>query len=157
MACLLTAVLTWSAVTKSNATAELEHDALAAHLRSLMQDNLVQIASSDRHVVKPWFVGRVDFAPAVQELTTQGFPLVGARLDYVGKRRVGTLVYKRRNHIVNIFMWAASTGELGTSMTEVSYRNRNGHNMLTWSKNGVLYLAVSDLNRAELEQLQRLL
>ena len=122
-----------------------------------MQDSLVQIASSDRHVVKPWFAGRVDFAPTVTDLAAQGFPLIGARLDYVGDRRVGALVYKRRNHIVSVFMWAASTDEPATPTTEASYHNRNGHNMLTWTKDRVLYWAVSDLNREELEELQRLL
>jgi anti-sigma factor RsiW len=156
-ACLLTAALTWGVLTRIDATAQLERDALSAHLRSLMQDSLVQIASSDRHVVKPWFAGRVDFAPTVSDLAAQGFPLIGARLDYVGDRRVGTLVYKRRNHFVSIFMWAATAGESDTPAAGISSHSRNGHNMLTWTKDRVQYWAISDLNREELEELQRLL
>ena len=126
---------------------------LSAHVRSLLQDTPVQIASSDRHTVKPWFTGRVDFAPDVKDLAAEGFPLVGARLDYVDGRRVGALVYKRRLHTINVFMWPSASREDTAPRLVV----RNGYNALTWSRNGITQWAISDLNAGELRELQSLL
>jgi hypothetical protein len=103
------------------------------------------VASSDAHNVKPWFAGRVDFAPDVKDLTVEGFPLLGGRLDYVGERRVGALVYQRRLHIVNVFMWPApSLDDVAPKLT-----TKNGYNLLAWSKSGITYWAISDLDALE--------
>ncbi len=131
----------------------MQQEIITAHIRSLLQDGPIQVASSDSHTVKPWFAGRVDFAPEVKDLTAEGFPLMGGRLDYVHGRRVGGLVYKRRLHTINVFMWRAPGGDDAAP----SATTRNGYNFLTWTKAGVIYWAVSDLDGAELKRLQELL
>jgi anti-sigma factor RsiW len=151
--CLVSVLSTWWVVTSSGQSAAIERDLLNAHIRSLLQDSQVQVASSNQHTVRPWFAGRADFAPAVKDLAADGFPLVGGRLDYVADRRSGVLVYKRHLHIINVFMWpAGSTAEAAPRPA-----TRNGYNLLSWSRNGVTYTAVSDLNSAELRVLQGLL
>jgi anti-sigma factor RsiW len=115
-----------------------------------------QVASSDRHTVKPWFAGRLDFSPAVKDLAAEGFELTGGRLDIVGDRRIAALVYKRRQHIINVFMWPASAG-LGLESTGAMRASLRGYNVLTWTSDGLTYWAVSDLNAAELGELQKLL
>jgi len=151
--CLLAVLSTWWVSSSMLGADQLQQEILAAHMRSLLQDSPVQVASSDRHTVKPWFAGRVDIAPDVKDLTAEGFPLVGGRLDYVHQRRVGALVYRRRLHIVNVFMWPApSTEEAAPKAT-----TKNGYNLLTWNKSGVTYWAISDLDAGELARLQRLL
>jgi anti-sigma factor RsiW len=152
-ACLLTAGATWWAIDGGAQSSRVERDLLNAHIRSLLQDSPVQVASSDQHTVKPWFAGRTDFAPEVRDLASEGFPLVGGRLDYAVDRRIGAIVYKRRLHTINVFMWPAATGAEYQPTLVV----RNGYNLLSWSRNGVTYWAVSDLNAGELRELQRLL
>ena len=149
-ACVVSSLITWSALTWTDATAHVEQDVVSAHIRSLLQDSPIQVASSDSHTVKPWFAGRIDFAPDVRDFAAQGFPLVGGRIDYVGDRRVGAVVYKRNLHLVNVFMWPAAGGaEMG-----VQRQVTKGYNVLHWNKAGVTYWAVSDLNLEELRQLQ---
>jgi anti-sigma factor RsiW len=149
----LSVLLTWWVVTSTGQVAQLERQVVEAHVRSLLQDSPIQVASSDSHTVKPWFAGRVDFAPDVKDLTAEGFPLLGGRLDYVHDRRVGALVYQRHLHVVNVFMWRAP----GNEEVAPTLGTRNGYNLLTWTKGGVTYWAVSDLDAGELKRLQRLL
>jgi anti-sigma factor RsiW len=152
-ACVLSVVATWWATSSLGQQHRLEQEVLAAHVRSLLQDSPIQVASSDAHTVKPWFAGRIDFSPEVKDLASEGFPLVGGRLDYVGGRRVGAVVYKRRLHVVNVFMWpSTSAGDAAPRLI-----TRNGYNLLMWSRGGVDYWAVSDLNSGDLAQLQALL
>jgi anti-sigma factor RsiW len=152
-ACIVSVGATWALMTSANQAAVIERDLLNAHIRSLLQDSPVQVASSDQHTVRPWFAGRADFAPAVKDLATDGFPLVGGRLDYVADRRSGVLVYKRRLHVINVFMWPTSGA--GESATRLA--SRNGYNLLSWTRGNVAYSAVSDLNPDELRMLQGLL
>jgi anti-sigma factor RsiW len=152
-ACVLSIAGTWWVVSSAAHVDRMERDVLAAHIRSLLQDTPVQIASSDQHTVRPWFAGRADFAPAVKDLSADGFPLIGGRLDYAAERRIGVVVYKRRLHMINVFMWpSTSTGDSAPRMA-----SRNGYNLVSWNRSGVTYWAVSDLNGAELQELQRLL
>jgi anti-sigma factor RsiW len=151
--CTLSVLLTWWVMTATGQVDRLQQEIVAAHLRSLLQDSPIQVASSDGHTVKPWFAGRVDFAPEVKDLTAEGFPLLGGRLDYVDQRRVGVLVYQRRLHTVNVFMWRAP----GSEDVAPTLASRNGYNLLVWTKAGVTYWAVSDLDAGELKRLQSLL
>ncbi|MGZ8388836.1 MAG: anti-sigma factor family protein [Rhodoplanes sp.] len=153
VSCLVSGAATWFVLRGADQRATLERDVLSAHVRSLLQDNPVQIASSDTHTVKPWFSGRIEFAPVVTELAAQGYPLAGGRLDYIAGRRVAALVYRRRLHLVTVFMWP-SAGEEETRPTSLK---ANGYNLVTWSKGGMTYWAVSDLNERELQDLQGLL
>jgi anti-sigma factor RsiW len=152
-ASLVSSVLTWAALTASVGAARLEGEIATAHIRSLLQDSPYQVASSDSHTVKPWFSGRIDFAPDVKDLTADGFPLAGGRLDYIGDRRVGALVYKRRLHIVNVFTWPAAGAE---PRAPQEYKLK-GYNAVAWSRGGVDYWAISDLNIGELKHFQSLL
>jgi anti-sigma factor RsiW len=153
LACGVTAVIATTVALHVSGTAALERDVAAAHIRSLLQESPTQIASSEMHTVKPWFAGRLDFAPAVKDLTAEGFPLAGARLDYVGERRVAALVYRRRLHVVNVFLWPSSNAS-GSAPREITHK---GYNVVTWTEGGITYWAISDLNMGELRQLQILL
>lgn len=152
-ACVLSALATWWIVGTAGEASRLEQEVLAAHVRSLLQDSPIQVASSDAHTVKPWFAGRIDFAPEVKDLAADGFPLLGGRLDFVDGRRVGAVVYKRRLHTINVFMWPSDRPGDAAARLVV----RNGYNLLAWSRAGVAYWAVSDLNAGDLRQLQSLL
>jgi anti-sigma factor RsiW len=148
---LLSALATWQVMESRSTAGQIERDIVSAHIRALLQDTPVQVASSDQHAVQPWFAGRIDFAPQVKDLAAAGFPLIGGRLDYVADRRVGTVVYKRRLHVINVFMWP----EQGPADSAAQATARNGFNLLSWSRNGVAYRAVSDLNLDEMHRLSR--
>ncbi len=124
----------------------LETEVLAAHVRSLMPEHLTDVVSSDQHAVKPWFAGRIDFSPFVPNLDGQGFLLAGGRLDYVGSRTVASVVYRRRQHVLNVFMWPASTRLPETATTD------RGFNVRHWSDGGMECWVVSDLNSKELDE-----
>ncbi len=125
---------------------------VANHIRALQPGHLMDVASTDQHTVKPWFDGRIDFAPPVQDLKAEGFPLAGGRLDYLGGRPVAALVYQRRQHTIDLFVWPDS-GAIGYDAAEGS---RNGYNFLRWSRNGMTFWAVSDLGAQELADFVRL-
>jgi anti-sigma factor RsiW len=148
-AAVIGAFSTWWVLDMRMADGRMERDIVIAHIRSLLQDSPVQVASSDQHTVQPWFAGRTDFAPEVKDLATEGFPLIGGRLDYVADRRVGVIVYKRRLHVINVFMWPAGPANGSAPQAAV----RNGYNLLSWTRNGVSYRAVSDLAADELRAL----
>lgn len=125
---------------------------LDAHLRSLQPGHLTDVASSDQHAVKPWFDGRIDFAPPVRDFSAEGFPLAGGRLDVIGGRTVAALVYGRRKHFVNVFLWPDSTG--GSREQAGSLK---GYNWIRWHAGSFQMWAVSDVAPADLEELRRLL
>ena len=151
--CLLSVLATWFAMTERGGIAAVERDVFSAHARAMLQDSPIQIASSDQHTVRPWFNGRLEYAPEAKDLAVDGFPLAGGRLDYVDGRRVGVLVYKRRLHVINVFTWPAP----GAPDRQPQVSARNGYNMLRWARGGATFWAVSDLNADELRQLQGLL
>ncbi|CAN5347584.1 anti-sigma factor [soil metagenome] len=129
-----------------------EDQLVASHVRSLLAGHLTDVATSDRHVVKPWFNGRIDFAPPVVELAGNGFPLIGGRLDYVDGRVVPAIVYRRRLHSINLFVRPAGTLSLGTRLVT----QREGYSLVRWTQGGLEFWAISDIDATELETFQRL-
>ena len=125
----------------------------ASHVRSLMVSHLTDVASTDQHTVKPWFDGKLDFAPPVKDLRDSGFPLVGGRLDYLAGRPVAALVYARQKHFINLFVWPANQPGNETTPRAVE---RNGYRLLAWSHDGMIFWAISDLNEKELSDFARL-
>jgi anti-sigma factor RsiW len=123
---------------------ELLNEAVAGHVRSLMAEHLMDVVSTDQHTVKPWFNGKLDFAPDVKDFAADGFPLIGGRLDYLGDRAVAALVYKHNKHFINVFIWP-STGEEKTETTIL-----RGYSIINTTAHGLRYCLVSDLNAKEL-------
>jgi len=131
----------------------LVDEVVSNHVRSLLATHLLDVASSDQHTVKPWFDGKIDFAPEVRDLSASGFPLTGGRLDYLAGKNVAALVYQRNKHPINIFIMPAT----GAHETAPSATTLRGYNVLTWTHHDMSYWAVSDLNQIELRQLVDLL
>lgn len=129
--------------------ASLEAQLVDAQARSLQAQHLVDIATSDRHTVKPWFNGKVDFAPPVVDLAPQGYPLVGGRLDHVGGRDVAALVFRRRAHVINLFIWP------GDKPPSASLEGHEGYNLVSWGEKGLTLWAVSDVDAGDLLEFQR--
>lgn len=131
----------------------LTEEIVSSHIRSLQPDHLFDVKSTDQHTVKPWFNGKLDFSPPVRDLAEDGYPLVGGRLDYVDHRAVAALVYQRRQHLINVFVWPERKG----SGEPQRMKSVQGYNMIAWEANGMYHCAVSDLNSGELEQFTELL
>ena len=131
----------------------LAQEIVSDHIRSLMVDHLTDVTSSDQHTVKPWFDGKLDFAPSVRDFSDEGYPLVGGRLEYLNGRRAAALVYQRQKHFINVFIMPAS--QMADSAPKLS--TRQGYNLISWTQSGMAYWAVSDLNSTELQELTRLI
>jgi anti-sigma factor RsiW len=127
-----------------------EQTVLDGHLRALQSGHLYDVASSDQHTVKPWFNGRLDFAPQVKDLAAQGFPLKGGRLDIVNGRAVAALVYNHAKHIIDVYLIHKQNAD-----ERPREATRNGYNIISWSDGEVVYWAVSDLNQKELSEFVR--
>ncbi len=126
-------------------------EVLDSHVRSLAGDqaHLFDVASTDQHTVKPWFSGKLDFAPSVVDLAPQGFPLLGGRVDFIAGKRVAALVYGRRQHTINVYEWP------GGNESKPAGELRLGYSMLHWTHAGMVYWAVSDVNPTDLQELAR--
>ena len=135
-------------ILRSDDEQRIESEVVSAHLRSLQAGHLTDVISTDQHTVKPWFNGRLDVSPPVIDLTAQGFTLIGGRLDYVDARAIGAIVYRRRAHVINLFVaQTASTERRAAKLDTIQ-----GFNIRRWSDRGLNYWAVSDLAADELAE-----
>jgi anti-sigma factor RsiW len=144
----LTLLTIMFAVRPSNGDEDLlANEIVSAHIRSLMVTHMTDVPSTDQHTVKPWFEGKLDFSPPVIDLGQQGFTLIGGRLDYAGGRPIAAIIYQRRQHVINLFIYPSepATGMSGTQV-------KQGFSIVHWNKSGMAFWAVSDLNPAELQQ-----
>ena len=125
----------------------VDQEIVSDHVRSLQPGHLTDVQTTNQHIVKPWFNGKIDFSPPVPELADAGFPLAGGRLDSVDGKTVAAIVYHRRLHTVNLFVWPeADKGERSFA--------KDGFTVRQWSRNGLRFAAVSDIPAAELAQFQ---
>jgi anti-sigma factor RsiW len=132
-------------------TGPLPDDLVSAHVRSLMPGHLIDVVSTDKHTVKPWFAGHADVSPVVADFELQGYRLIGGRADYFDRQRAAVVVYQHGAHIINVFSWAAERGGLPKDVT------RNGYHMAFWKSGDLAYCAVSDAGWDEMQVLVRLL
>jgi anti-sigma factor RsiW len=149
----LTGMLTGYWIARPMPDDTLREHIVTSHVASLSDpQRLIAVKSTDQHVVKPWLQGKIDFAPAVRELGSEGYTLLGARLDHVGDRQAVAIVYRMRNHTINLFAWRANdyTNEA------VAIQTARGFGMATWAEGGLRYAAVSDIERTDLERFARL-
>jgi len=125
---------------------ELAQEGINDHIRSLQVNHLMDVASTDQHTVKPWFAGKLDYSPQVIDLKTQDYPLIGGRLDVLGGRNVAAIIYQRRKHYINLFVWPSDAAAIGDRATE-----KDGYHVISWTQNGMNYMAVSELGVKELK------
>lgn len=144
----IAASLAMSLVLPLDQQGRVDDELIAGHVRSLQVQHLVDVQTSNDHVVRPWFNGKIDFAPPVPELAAQGFPLAGGRLDYLEGRTVPAIVYKRRLHSINLFVWPAKD-------ERQRLVQKDGYSIAEWSGRGLRYAAVSDISPGDLEQFRR--
>jgi len=137
---------------RSNDGDFMPREVVAAHVRSTQVDHLTDVASSDKHTVKPWFTGKLDFSPPVTDYREQGFKLVGGRVDYLDDRAVAALVYQHGPHAINVFIWPTDKAEQAPAMSV-----RSGYNLDHFSHGGMQYWIVSDMSADEIEKLAALL
>jgi anti-sigma factor RsiW len=149
-AILFAAIIGWNLLPRlqrPGADQLLATQLIAGHVRSLMANHLTDVASSDQHTVKPWLDTKLDFAPPVADLSNKGFPLVGGRLDYLDNRPVAALIYQRRKHFINLFVWPVeSNAAKGTETI-----SRQGYQLLHWVNSDFNYWAVSDVSVGDLQ------
>ena len=143
----------WQLALRRAGGEDITNQVLASHVRSLMPGHLTDVLSSDQHTVKPWFNGKLDFSPPVYDFAGRGFPLIGGRLEYVAGRPVAALVYGRRQHVINVFLWPAERGRTGGRPATT----QQGYHLLHWTTPAYSYWVASDLGLPELRDFEALL
>jgi len=133
-------------------TTAIAEEVVGGHVRALTAQHLFDVRSTDQHTVKPWFLGKLDFSPPVSDLASIGFPLVGGRIDHVAGKPVAALVYQRRQHPINVFVWPAAAKD-----APIAPRSIRGFQVEHWVRDGMTFWAVSDLNQTELTEFVRAL
>jgi anti-sigma factor RsiW len=136
------------AVIRNDQDQRIADDVVSAHVRSLQAGHLTDVLTSDQHTVKPWFNGKLDLAPPVIDLTAQGFTLIGGRLDYIDGEAAASIVYRRRNHVINLFVARHS----GAAHAGAKIETVHGFNVRRWTQDGLDFWAVSDINAEELDE-----
>jgi anti-sigma factor RsiW len=144
---LLTVSMGWNVMLlrSGNTGSEVAQEIVASHVRSLIGDHLLDVTSTNQHNVKPWFNGKLDYSPDVKDFAASDFTLIGGRVDYIDHRPVAALVYRRRQHVINLFVWPSNSAPAAPAAV-------SGFNLDIWSNAGMSYCAISDLNQAELRQ-----
>jgi anti-sigma factor RsiW len=145
-ACL--AILLTITLTRPSAQQNLAQEIVSSHVRSLMANHLMDVASTDQHTVKPWFNGKLDFSPPVKDLAAQQFPLIGGRLDYLGGHSAAVLIFQRNKHVINLFVWPAKENDAQPAVLSAIH----GYHLIHWTESQMTFWAVSDLNEKELEE-----
>ncbi|MDD5248746.1 MAG: zf-HC2 domain-containing protein [Rhodocyclaceae bacterium] len=133
---------------RPSADARLADEAVAGHVRALLTNHVIDVASTDQHTVKPWFNGKLDFSPPVPDLAAQGFELVGGRLDYLDRHPVAVVVYRRGRHLIDVFVWPAAAGAAAASPYTLQ-----GYHVMGKVRAGMAFRAVSDVAPADLQEL----
>ncbi|HSE23806.1 MAG TPA: zf-HC2 domain-containing protein [Pyrinomonadaceae bacterium] len=155
LAVLLLATTLWKFAPAFRASSNDElvaHEVVADHIRSLqMTSHLIDVLSTNEHTVKPWFNGKIDFSPPVRDFAEHDFQLYGGRVGYLNNRTVATLVYQRRSHFINLYIWPVES----SNNVKESSMQLQGYNLIQWTSSGMMYWAVSDLNSVELQEFTR--
>jgi anti-sigma factor RsiW len=155
-AAVLTIAVTWAGTTywaRSSEETVLVNNIVSSHVRSMMANHVTDVSSSDSYTVKPWFSGKLDYSPPTKDLTAQGFRLIGGRLDYLDNRPVVALVYERSQHVINLFVWPSNS----PALREPQQLARMGYNLIHWTRSGMTYWLISEVNLTELNECARLL
>src|SRR5579884_1552829 len=145
----LAATLAFVAFVPPSSQAVVDEEIVSSHVRSLQPGHLTDVQTTNQHIVKPWFNGKIDFSPPVPELADAGFPLAGGRLDSIDGKTVAAIVYHRRLHTVNLYVWPAKDSSDRSFV-------KDGFSVKEWSRNGLRFAAVSDIPAPELQQFHRL-
>jgi anti-sigma factor RsiW len=146
-----TAIVTWMVAPRLISPSQdeaISDEVIAGYARSGLTNHIADVETSDQHTVKPWLSGKLDFSPRVTDLTAKGFSLVGGRLDYLDNRPVAALVYRHRQHLINLFVWPYSKSDKSSAMQAMSKR---GYYLLHWVDAGMTYWAISDVDPADLK------
>lgn len=147
VAVVVSSVALVQTVRRRSASDMVAQEVVSSHIRSLLANHLSDVVSADQHTVKPWFTGKLDFAPVVKNLSSNGFPLIGGRLDYIEGHEVAAIVYKRRQHTINLFLWPSQASDSDPRSLTI-----RGYNLVHWTRAHMTYWAISDVNAGDLNE-----